>query len=175
MFQGETLKQWVLKDDLSEIAMLYVKDTFITDVVGTLPVQYLDCIPDVNAGTVKLMRLLRILKLLRLRGLDNMVSFFTSVMPRSKLAILFLKLLVSFAIVAHLFACFFFWISYGLGSPNGHGLPESDPNYTYFREIFLQGWPVVDGMIDEEGALVDHKASPWVTSFYWAVTTMSTV
>jgi len=175
VLQGGTLEQWVLKDELSEIAKLYLRDTFVTDLLGTLPVQYLDCIPHVDAGTVKLMRLLRIIKLLRLRGLDNMASFFESVMPRSKLVIVCTKLLVSFVIVAHLSGCFFFWISYGFGDPNGHGLPESDPNHAFYREIFLQGWPVADGMIDEEGALVDHKSFPWVTSFYWAVTTMSTV
>ena len=54
-----------LYEDLDDIARMYLQDTFAIDIVGSLPVQYLDCIPKMEVGKAKLMRLLRMVKLLR--------------------------------------------------------------------------------------------------------------
>ena len=161
--------------DMDEVAWLYMRDTFITDVLGSLPVQYLDCIPNVEAGVMRFMRFFRLFKLLRLRGLGQMIKTLEKVLHGSYL-ISYVKLLLIFIIFAHITACVFFYISYGVGDPHGWQDVEamSDEWSAFSRHVFLDGWIVADGITDELGNLLPHK-DPWVSAFYWAVTTMSTI
>jgi len=168
-------EHWVLVSDADEIAHLYLRDTFVTDVLGSLPVQYLDCIPSVDAGMLRFMRFFRLFKLMRLRGLGAMIKTLES-LSHGSFFISYVKLLLVFCLCAHWTACFFFWISFGLGDPNGwHEMEGSDDKSSaHFKQLYLDGWVYGDGITDEAGNPMPHK-DPWVSSFYWAVTTMSTI
>jgi CRP-like cAMP-binding protein len=175
VLKGGTLEHWELVDELPQIAQLYLFDTLVPDAIGSLPVQYLDCIPGVSAGNMKLMRLMRVFKLLRLTRLKNFVKALEAFSPNSRYLVVALKLLIAFGLCAHMTGCFFFFIAYGWGDPDGHDLDESDPRKSHFQEMFMRGWVFKDGLVNEDGTLAEHAPSPWVTSFYWAVTTMSTI
>ena len=175
VLKGGTLEHWELVDELGEIARLYMCETLVPDFIGSIPVQYLDCIPGVSAGNMKLMRLMRIFKLFRLTRLKNFVKAVETWMPKSRYIIVTSKLLIVFSLCAHMTGCFFFFIAFGWGDPDGHDLDDSDPLKKHFQEMFLRGWVLRDGLVNEDGSLVEHAPSPWVTSFYWAITTMSTI
>lgn len=72
---------WVLVDDLGTIAELYISDTFFIDFLGSIPVQYLDCIPGVESGSLKVARLLRLFKLTRLRRIQTIIRYFERTFP----------------------------------------------------------------------------------------------
>ena len=168
IFEGGTKKHWELVDNLDQIAILYLKDTFVMDFLGMLPLQYLDCIPNVSSSGAKMVRLLRLFKLLRLRGLIPLRKQLEMLMPNSKIFLLVVQIFFSFALCAHLIGCFFFFVSFGLGDPDSS---------SFWQQMFLEGWVVDDGLVREDGTLGEGKTSfdAWVTSFYWAVTTMSTI
>ena len=46
---------------------------------------------------------------------------------------------------------------------------------SHLQYLFTNGWVHKDGILDDDGEVVEHAGSPWVSSFYWAVTTMSTI
>jgi len=184
VFHGGTKKHWELVDDVDQIAKMYLKDTFATDFLGTLPVQYLDCIPSVSAGSVKVLRLFRLFKLLRLRGLSNMLRKLETMMPHSRFVIILAKIFLSFIGCAHLIGCLFFFVAFGFGDPDGHvdsedGTGESSLWFApqFYQRIFLESWVVDDGLVREDGSLAEGKTpfDAWVTAFYWSVTTMSTI
>jgi hypothetical protein len=81
LLKSHPIVHWVLVDDLDEIARLYLKDTFIIDFLGSIPVQYLDCIPGVEGGSLKVARLLRLFKLFRLRRIQTMIRYIERSFP----------------------------------------------------------------------------------------------
>jgi CRP-like cAMP-binding protein len=169
IFEGGTKKHWELVDDLDQIAILYItKDTFFFDFLGMLPLQYLDCIPNVSSSGAKIVRLFRLFKLLRLRGLIPLRKQLEMLMPNSKIFLLGVQIFFTFVLCAHLVGCCFFFVSFGLGDP------DSD---SFWQHMFLEGWVVDDGLVREDGTLGEGKTSldAWAASFYWAVTTMSTI
>ena len=78
-----------------------------------------------------------------------------------------MQLVLYFFLGAHWCACVFFSITYGLGDPH-----SDDP---YVRHLFNDGWSRSDGVLDENGKHVQYTADPWLSSMYWAVTTMFTI
>ena len=63
-----------LASEADDIAHLHLRDTFVTDVLGALAVQYLDCIANVEGGVLRFMRFFRLFKLMRLRELGTMIK-----------------------------------------------------------------------------------------------------
>ena len=45
VLEVEPMEHWRIYDDVSDIARLYLKGHFAIDVAGSLPVQYIDCVP----------------------------------------------------------------------------------------------------------------------------------
>jgi CRP-like cAMP-binding protein len=166
VLEAEPMEHWELYDDLSTIAYKYGSRTFILDVIASFPLQYIDCIPNVDIEAWKLLRLVRLLKLLRLHRLDEFFKMIHFRFPEWIYAIAVVKLSVTFLLVAHVVASAFFYMSYGLADPEGN----EQEQYGYFN-----GWVFNDGILDEQGEPVKYAAGPWLSSFYWAVTTMSTI
>jgi CRP-like cAMP-binding protein len=161
------IPNWILIDDLDEIAKRYMSGMFLLDLMGSFPVQYFECIDQMDIGAIRLLRLVRLTKLTRLYRIKNMILTLEQNFPRSVFVITALQLLLYFFIGAHWCACIFFSITYGLGDPT-----SDDP---WLRHLFYDGWAVGDGFIDQEGKHVKYTADPWLSSMYWAVTTMSTI
>ncbi|MFN9898454.1 MAG: hypothetical protein ACK55Z_06595, partial [bacterium] len=103
------MEHWELYDDLSRVAGVYLRQEFILDLIASFPVQYIDCIPNVDIGAWKLVRLLRLLKLLRLYRLDEFFRMIHFRYPDWIYMIAVLKLSVTFLLVAHLVASAFFY------------------------------------------------------------------
>jgi len=85
--------------------------SFILDVISSFPVQYIDCIPNVDIGAWKLLRLVRLLKLLRLYRLDEFFKIIHFRFPDWIYMIAVVKLSVTFLLVAHLVASAFFYMA----------------------------------------------------------------
>ena len=45
VLEVEPMEHWRIYDNVSDIARLYLKGHFAIDVAGSLPVQYIDCVP----------------------------------------------------------------------------------------------------------------------------------
>ena len=58
----DPIPNWVLVDDLSDIAQRYMKELFVFDIIGSFPVQYLDCIDGMPSTSLKALRLIRLTK-----------------------------------------------------------------------------------------------------------------
>ena len=112
------------------------------------------------------MRLLRLIKLARLNRLKELIVALQAHFPDSVFLTTAFQLLITFALFAHISACLFFYMAYGMADPNGNA---------YEKYLYFNGWAYQDGMLDDVGDLVQHAPDPWISSFYWAVTTMSTI
>ena len=158
-------EHWRLVDDVREIRRLYIRDgplpQFWTDILGVIPWQYIDCFQasdGESTGTdlnfVKILRLLRLLKLLRLYRIRRMIESLQFKFPHAVFFIRSGQLLISLALMAHWLGCLWFSIGYT------HG-----------------GWLQLAGMIDEnlQPTDIDSGAMDWVTTVYWAITTMTTI
>lgn len=129
-----------------------MKGAFVADLLGQIPWQYMDCIAPSVDNEVKLLRLFRLFKLLRLRRLRRLLQAAYTQYPHSELFIASWQLVLTMVVGAHWMAC----IWYMIGKPDG--------------------WVMDEGLVDENGELLEGLDSyAWVTSFYWAVTTMSTI
>ena len=164
-FHNIPTAHWALVDDLPTIRMRYLKGLFARDFIAWLPLQYLDCIPNISAGTLKVVSLLRLLKLLRLKRLAAMIQHLKEKYPHSVFALTFLQLFLYFFLGAHWTACIFFSIGYGIADPAGS---------EWQTAMYTNGWVYNNGLLDEDGFVIQYT-NPWVTSLYWAVTTMSTI
>ena len=51
---------------------------------------------------------------------------------------------------------------------------HDDEASAHLKQLYLDGWVYGDGITDEAGNRMPHK-DPWVSSVYWAVTTMCTI
>ena len=158
-------EHWRLVDDVREIRRLYIRDgplpQFWTDILGVIPWQYIDCFQasdGESTGTdlnfVKILRLLRLLKLLRLYRIRRMIESLQFKYPHAVFFIRSGQLLISLALMAHWLGCLWFSIGYTQG-----------------------GWLQLAGMIDDnlQPTDIDSGAMDWVTTVYWAITTMTTI
>lgn len=60
--QKDPIPNWVLVDDLHDIASRYMQELFVFDIIGSFPVQYLDCIDNMPTSSLKVLRLIRLTK-----------------------------------------------------------------------------------------------------------------
>ena len=165
MLITEPIPHWSLMDKVRDVRAHYLRGLFFWDMLGSVPVQYIDCIPGAQTGALKLMRLCRLFKLLRLSRLKNVVKALQKKFPESVYFVTFIELFLYFFLFAHWTGCIFFAIAYGVGDPHGTD---------FQRHLFLGGWIHQDGLLDEEGNPAPY-AEPYLASIYWAVTTMSTI
>ena len=77
---AEPIPHWVLVDDLDEIAGRYLRGTFIIDLLGALPTQYLHCVNkappegDPPHSAIKALRLIRITKVPNLKSARRAIT-----------------------------------------------------------------------------------------------------
>lgn len=157
----------------SEIRRTYMRSWFPIDLSSCFPGNYISyALDDGGSGSskmIKLLRMLRLLKLLRLARINRLIQKyeeeFASLMTTFKLA----KLIIVIIVVGHWLSCFFFFA----GSIDDSSLDEYDPGYGPDGEI-MTGWVVraFDAEHCPEGSC---KLQKYMTSFYWAVMTMTTV
>jgi len=119
-----------------------------------------------SAGNIKLMRLFRMIKLVRLNRLKQLLAAIQTAFPKSVYITAAAQLLTVFSLFAHISACLFFYMAYGMADPDGT---------EYEKWLYFNGWVYEDGILDEKGDLRPHAPGPWISAFYWAVTTMSTI
>lgn len=114
------------------------------------------------------------IKLLRLHRLHTVIEALHKHWPDSKYLTTSAEIIIYFFLIAHWSACFFFGISFGLADPTA-------AEGTWERYLFDEGWVKQslfmeleprDFLAREEGMFIE---TPWLTSFYWAITTMSTI
>jgi hypothetical protein len=153
---------WVLVDDLYTIRWTYLKGYLCMDLVGIFPWHFLDCIHQTkdSPSGVKFLRLLRLLKLLRLYRIRRLIEVLYQWFPKSIYMVTYFELLIILFLISHWIACIWF------------RLGDSDP----------EGWVAVEGLSGQEadkfeaerGANAFHFRQ-WITSVYWAVTTLTTI
>jgi len=145
VLEVEPMEHWQLYDNISDISKLYVTDgSFALDFLGSLPVQYLNCIPGLSAGNIKLMRLFRMIKLVRLNRLKQLLAAIQTAFPKSVYITAAAQLLTVFSLFAHISACLFFYMAYGMADPDGT---------EYEKWLYFNGWVYEDGILDEKGDL----------------------
>jgi CRP-like cAMP-binding protein len=145
-------QHWELTDDLRTVRWMYFTGDFKWDILGQIPWHYSDCIVTSSPNGLKALRLLRVIKIFRLSRLNRRVSHMlrnnhTSV----KIAITLIKLLMVLFLGAHWICCLWFFV----------GFPD--------------GWITEQGLVDDNGELNESLYFAWISSFYWAVTTMTTI
>jgi hypothetical protein len=156
-------EQWLLIDDLTTIRHYYmwrgVLPTFWLDLLGVIPWQYTDCVATENTdgkttAFLKLLRLLRLLKLMRLYRIRRLIQSLSYRFPEAEFGIGCFQLLVALGMMAHWLGCAFYCVGYAEG-----------------------GWLIECGLLNEnlEPVSEDEALMEWVTSLYWAITTMTTM
>lgn len=158
--------------DGPQIRKNYLRTWCVVDVSSCFPGNYISyAMDDGGAGSsrsIKLLRMLRLLKLLRLARINRLIKKyeeeFFALMTTFKLA----KLIIVIVVVGHWLSCVFFYI--GAVDPKVLGI---DPGVDERGEVNI-GWVARQFSAEEcpEGKCYWQK---YVTSFYWAVMTMTTV
>ena len=141
---------WELCDDLAAVRWYYFAGEFKYDCFGQIPWHYLNCIFPQAFSELKALRLFRLLKLLRMRRIrDRIIKLETRLAGHARDLLMVLQLFVFLFLSAQWLACLWFWVGY----------PD--------------GWTVAEGITHPER--VDDTYFAWVSSFYWAITTMTTI
>ena len=162
-----------LVTDTTEIRRQYTRSWFPIDLSSCFPGNYISYAMEDEGGSgskmIKLLRMLRLLKLLRLARINRLLQKyeeeFASLMTTFKLA----KLIIVIIVVGHWLSCFFFFA----GSIDADTLDNYDPGYDSAGEL-TTGW-VVRSFDSEHCPDGSCKLQKYMTSFYWAVMTMTTV
>jgi hypothetical protein len=155
------------------IRQRYLRTWCLIDVSSCFPGNYISYALDDGSGnssssrSIKLLRMLRLLKLLRLARINRLIKKyeeeFASLMTTFKLA----KLIVVIIVVGHWLSCMFFYV----GSIDDADITDPGLDETGERNI---GWVARQFHAEDcgQGLCLWQK---YVTSFYWAVMTMTTV
>jgi hypothetical protein len=158
------------------IAKNYFKTWFIIDFASTFPI---DRIIETFVGgggnlrslkMIRFLRLIRLLKLLRLLKLSKFVKGdgLEQNMSINPSLIKLFKLLFVMVFLAHLIACFFYFIAYD---------PETDPSNPKFipgKEMKVS-WITKYATNYDHGVAIHDKAEQYIIALYWTVVTMTAV
>ena len=155
----------------SEIAKNYLTSWFTVDFLSTFPVdtvvmeiimgssQTSDVDNTANAAAqvralklIRVLRLIRLLKLARLLKLGKFIKSVEEALQLSPAAFKLMKLVFNVTFIAHLLACFWYYVS----SVESGEVPDN-------------WWNTVEHLAD--GTVEQH----YISSLYWAFTTMTTV
>ena len=167
--EREGREHWKLVDDLYTIRQMYVfrchengyalVPQFWLDLLGVIPWQYADCTSS-SVNVLKNFRIFRLIKLLRLYRIQRLIEALRLYYPQSVFVINTTQLMLCLFLVAHWMCCV--WFSFGYhdgGWVHRDGLME-----------------ILDGddgptLVPIEGLVIYE----WLSSFYWAITTMTTI
>ena len=179
-------EEWGLVSDLAEVRRLYMWTVrpgqalpvpqFWTDLLGVFPWQYADCVTE-DASSIKMFRVFRFIKLTRLARLTQLLEQWRQAYPSSRFFISFAQLFFVIIGVAHWMCCVWFWVGYvneGWVARTGLAVVQDDtaltgPGSSLIPVSFFDG---------DEGSGPDGfqgHVYEWVTSIYWAITTMTTI
>mmetsp|Transcript_9239 Transcript_9239/g.30508 ORF Transcript_9239/g.30508 Transcript_9239/m.30508 type:complete len:771 (+) Transcript_9239:118-2430(+) len=151
-------KIWIT--DLKLIQRRYLKSWFFIDVISTAPVDLVgiflqgESSPLRNLRLLRIVRLLRLMKLLRIMRATRIFRRIESSLPVNYAMFALIKFVLFAAILGHLLACTWQLVS------DFH--PNPDETWAaYYAESFPDS--------------VKDAPSRYITCFYWALTTMSTI
>ena len=94
------------------------------------------------------------LQLLRMYRVKNVIASLQEKYPEAYFCITTFQLILYFVLGSHWFACIFFWIQFGAGSPPS--MASSDLEI----HLFQNGWAVAADFIDAQGYLLRWVLSP---------------
>eukprot|EP01043_Picozoa_sp_COSAG02_P029102 COSAG02_NODE_1796_length_10904_cov_23.136603_11_plen_1012_part_00 len=170
---------------LDAIKWHYIKSWFFIDLVACLPINYVWLIVKAlqgdkggadgkaNLKVIKVIRLLRLAKLLRLARLKRILKVyeeeFHGIISSCKLLSLFLFMVY----VSHVIACF--WYMFGAANQTTDCFPLDREGQGCTTEV--KGWvdeQFADSTIGQTAEMVPLSRR-YLKSFYWAITTLSTV
>eukprot|EP00736_Rhodelphis_marinus_P002429 Rmarinus@m.23699 len=142
------------------IAQQYIRSWFPLDLLSSFPANYISIALESNDSAnsvrmLKMIRLFRLAKMLRLVRLQRLLMAYEEELGYIIHAMQVTKLVFLIFFIAHLMACFWYFLGDG-EETHGHG--------KVFGWVIRQGW--------------DHDVGDftrYITSFYWAITTMTTV
>jgi len=166
--EREGREHWKLIDDLYTIRQMYVfrcpendyalVPQFWLDLVGIIPWQYADCLGS-SVNVMKNFRIFRLVKLLRLYRIQRLIEALRLYYPQSVFVINTMQMLLCLFLAAHWMCCIFFSFGYHEG-----------------------GWVHRDGLVEifdsDDGPILVPTGQvqyEWLSSFYWAITTMTTI
>ena len=147
--------------DTREIAKNYLKGWFVFDLLASIPFGYVGLLMH-SASTrktgqqlkvLKVLRLLRIVKLLRLRRMGPAIKRLMATTQNVSQIFQLLALVLIIIYVAHVVGCIWFVIG------------EQDK---------INGWVARQTIWNETTTKVETY-SLWLRSFYWAITTLTTI
>lgn len=161
---------WELIDDLPAIRARYLRTDFVIDVVGQIPWQYSVCLNlgDADVQGVMMLRLLRLLKLFRLNRMYRVINALKRQYPVSKVFLTSFELLLTTVLVGHWICCFWYFVGV---SSNGWVVEEG----IYTCDDVLGNCTKVSSLMRTDGTEEDVQFFEWITSLYWAMTTMTTI
>lgn len=166
------------------IRQTYLKSWFPIDFFSTFPIDRIveaalksgSSGGDSNVGNqaravklIRIIRLIRLLKLARLLKMGKLMKSFEEVMSQFPLLMKFGKLGFNLTFLAHLIACFWYYV--------GTSVDKEDPSSNQCTAGGLGCDPTAppatwwDGMGYDD----DDEANKYLTSIYWAFTTITTV
>eukprot|EP01043_Picozoa_sp_COSAG02_P055528 COSAG02_NODE_6450_length_3562_cov_4.810858_2_plen_602_part_00 len=160
--------------DLKEIRRVYLRTWFPVDVLSCLPVNYIelairtgrgeqDLGSDSNFKLFKVLRLLRLAKLLRLARINRLLQRLEQEYEGLAAVLKVQKIMLSIVFVAHMVACFWYYVGtetrVGVGTTTAASHPDEAAGVELF-EVFgggdsisnpggiLEGWVVKNGWCD---------------------------
>eukprot|EP01043_Picozoa_sp_COSAG02_P055337 COSAG02_NODE_6402_length_3598_cov_12.565019_1_plen_574_part_10 len=161
--------------DLKEIRRHYIRTWFPIDVLSCLPVNYIelairtgrgeeDVGSDQNFKLFKVLRLLRLAKLLRLARINRLLQRLEQEYDGLAAALKVQKIMLSIIFVAHMVACFWYYVGTEarvvVGTTTAASHPDEEEGVELF-EVFgggdsisnpggiLEGWVVKNGWCDQ--------------------------
>ena len=187
--------------DKRNVAVHYLKGWFIIDLAATFPWDVLVTPTEETENSLRqlsLLRLLRLIRVLRILRLGRIVERLSSFMRIRAAFIKIAQLVFQLGMVTHMLACFFFLMSSLFSEdpslPDGPYLARirpGDANETLVDDAFLRANPCF--IDDDRPEIKGEMANSWVcdnglgpesgeaaltryiTSMYWAITTISTI
>jgi len=141
----------------AHIARNYLRSWFLIDFVSTAPIEYLAGSASKMARLIRLFRILKLFRLFKLKRLQ-LPEFILDLDVTVKKGV---KLFFTLFFIAHMFGCFFNYVTVA----EGESAPPEQQNYTHT----YTNWWMEDGLEESQ------KSERYVAGLYWAITTMTTV
>jgi voltage-gated potassium channel Kch len=167
-FDDSTDQADVLVLDRKRITVKYLKTWFIIDLASTVPIDRIVTAALEGGGNlrslklIRVLRLVRLLKLLKLLNLSSVLGASGSEIDINPALIKLVKILFSMVFVAHLLACWWFYIAYDVEEK---GLPLDKRKASWFT-VYASNYPGVD---------IHDAGTQYASSLYWTVATMTAV
>jgi len=185
VIRSQGREEWTLVSDLKDIRNLYLWTVrpgqalpfpqFWTDLLGVVPWQYVTCFTT-SLYNVKMFRAFRLIKLTRLARLSYLLEQWRQAYPASRMIISLGQLIFVIVFVAHWMCCFWFWAGYsreGWVTRTGLAVIKDEALEDFTMEDADALLPL--SFLGETPGGWNGHVYEWITSFYWAITTMTTI